>query len=177
MLAAPLAHYPCKRLLIQHADSQVWTGTAQLRWLSLLCSVLQELNFAGLELGAAGLEYLLGALMETLAANKFPALRFLTISGSQVMLPPGPLMVPSLEHLALEELYSLTSPLHCPQLSHLTVRTCSSIGGSLLTAAPSGLLLCQQLRVLHLEMQVSLPPNDDCLSWTHSDQLVFWSRA
>ena len=129
----------------------------------MLCPVLQELNFAGLELGAAGLEYLLGALMETLAANKFPALRSLTISGSQVMLPQGPLTVPSLEHLALEELYSLTSPLHCPQLSQLTVRTCSSIGGSLLTAAPSGLLLCQQLRVLHLEMQVSLVLKDACL--------------
>ena len=139
----------------------------------MLCSVLQELNFAGLELGAAGLEYLLGALMETLAVNKFPALRSLTISGSQVMLPQGPLMVPSLEHLALEELYSLTSPLHCPQLSRLTVRTCSSIGGSLLTAAPSGLLLCQQLRVLHLEMQVRLATlKGDCLSQPDPDQPV-----
>ena len=142
------------------------SGAAELRWLTRLCFVLQELNFAGLELGAAGLEYLLGALMETLAANKFPALRSLTMSGSQVMLPQGPLMVPSLEHLALEELYSLTSPLHCPQLSQLTVRTCSSIGGSLLSAAPSGLLLCQQLRVLHLEMQVRLVQTDDCLSRT-----------
>ena len=40
------------------------------------------------------MEYLLGALVETLAANKFPSLQKLTVSGNQLMLPQGPLEVP-----------------------------------------------------------------------------------